>query len=221
MYHRRISQIWKMKRRRTERRTRSGTDLRRRNGTLCSFRGADILPGSLLCEGRFYGAGGGGHGTLPVGTDAAGADCLGRTDRSDNTADIGICQKKSGSTCLSGNPGSDKRGRGIRIINQVDLESYLKGVVPSEMPADAPVEALCAQAVCARTYAVRQIREQRMAEWNADVDDTVSCQVYNNIPEQETSNQAVDATCGMVMLCGGEPIEAYFFFDFLGIYRYG
>ena len=100
---------------------------------------------------------------------------------------------------------------GFRIINQVDLESYLKGVVPSEMPADAPVEALCAQAVCARTYAVRQIREQRMAEWNADVDDTVSCQVYNNIPEQETSNQAVDANCGMVMLCGGEPIEAYFF----------
>lgn len=100
---------------------------------------------------------------------------------------------------------------GFRIINQVDLESYLKGVVPSEMPADAPVEALCAQAVCARTYAVRQIREQRMEEWNADVDDTVSCQVYNNIPEQETSNQAVDATRGMVMLCGGEPIEAYFF----------
>ena len=45
--------------------------------------------------------------------------------------------------------------QGFRVINQVDLESYLKGVVPSEMPADAPAEALCAQAVCARTYAVR------------------------------------------------------------------
>ena len=101
--------------------------------------------------------------------------------------------------------------QGFRVINQVDLESYLKGVVPSEMPVDAPAEALCAQAVCARTYAARQIREERMKEWDADVDDTVSCQVYNNIPEQAASNQAVDATRGMVMLCGGEPIEAYFF----------
>ncbi len=101
--------------------------------------------------------------------------------------------------------------QGFRVINQVDLESYLKGVVPSEMPVDAPTEALCAQAVCARTYAVRQIREERMKEWNADVDDTVSCQVYNNISEQAASNQAVDATRGMIMLSDGEPIEAYFF----------
>ena len=101
--------------------------------------------------------------------------------------------------------------QGFRVINQVDLESYLKGVVPSEMPADAPAEALCAQAVCARTYAVRQIREERMKEWDADVDDTVSCQVYNNISEQAASSQAVDATRGMIILSDGKPIEAYFF----------
>lgn len=109
--------------------------------------------------------------------------------------------------------------QGFRVINQVDLESYLKGVVPSEMPADAPEEALCAQAVCARTYAVRQIREERMKEWDADVDDTVSCQVYNNISEQAASSQAVDATRGMIILSDGKPIEAYFF-DFLGLHRY-
>ena len=101
--------------------------------------------------------------------------------------------------------------QGFRVINQVDLETYLKGVVPSEMPADAPAEALCAQAVCARTYAVRQIREERMKEWDADVDDTVSCQVYNNISEQAASSQAVDATRGMIILSDGKPIEAYFF----------
>ena len=98
--------------------------------------------------------------------------------------------------------------QGFRVINQVDLESYLKGVVPSEMPVDAPAEALCAQAVCARTYAVRQIREERMKEWDADVDDTISCQVYNNISEQAASSQAVDATRGMIILSDGEPIEA-------------
>lgn len=86
--------------------------------------------------------------------------------------------------------------------------------------ADAPAEALCAQAVCARTYAVRQMREERMKEWDADVDDTVSCQVYNNISEQAASSQAVDATRGMIILSDGKPIEAYFFSDFLGLHRY-
>lgn len=50
-----------------------------------------------------------------------------------------------------------------------------------------------------------------MKEWGADVDDTVSCQVYNNISEQAASSQAVDATRGMIILSDGEPIEAYFF----------
>ena len=100
---------------------------------------------------------------------------------------------------------------GMTVINELPMESYLCRVVPSEMPADAPAEALCAQAVCARTYAVRQIREERMKEWDADVDDTVSCQVYNNISEQAASSQAVDATRGMIILSDGKPIEAYFF----------
>lgn len=104
-----------------------------------------------------------------------------------------------------------REAEGFLIVNQIDLEEYLKGVVPGEMPADAPIQALCAQAVCARTYAVRQMRDSRMEQWEADVDDTVSCQVYNNISRQPSSDQAVDDTKGLIVCCDGEPIEAYFF----------
>ena len=47
---------------------------------------------------------------------------------------------------------------GLLLLNEVDLEEYLKRVVPSEMPYTYELEALKAQAVCARTYACRQIR---------------------------------------------------------------
>lgn len=100
---------------------------------------------------------------------------------------------------------------GFLICNQVDLETYLKYVVPSEMPSGYPAEALKAQAVCARTYAMRQMSEERLDEYEADVDDSVSFQVYNNIGRQDTTDEAVDATRGVVMTYEGKPIQAYFF----------
>lgn len=101
--------------------------------------------------------------------------------------------------------------QGFLLINELPLETYLKYVVPSEMPASSPFEALCAQAVCARTYAVRQILDERMRKWRADVDDTVSCQVYQNIERFEASDRAVDATKGEILCWNEQPIEAYFF----------
>lgn len=100
---------------------------------------------------------------------------------------------------------------GYRIINQVELETYLKYVVPSEMPASYPMEALKAQAVCARTYALRQMSEKRLETYGADVDDTVSFQVYNNISRQAATDQAVDETAGTIMCWENQPIQAYFF----------
>ena len=103
------------------------------------------------------------------------------------------------------------RGGSFLIRNQVDLETYLKYVVPSEMPAEYPQEALRAQAVCARTYAVRQMQERRLTGYGADVDDSVSFQVYNNIGRQEAADEAVDSTRGVIMTYQGQPIQAYFF----------
>lgn len=97
------------------------------------------------------------------------------------------------------------------IVNEVNLETYLKYVVPSEMPASYPQEALKAQAVCARTYAVRQMKSSSLAEYGADVDDTVAYQVYNNIPRQNSTDAAVEDTRGVIMCNQNEPIQAYFF----------
>lgn len=101
--------------------------------------------------------------------------------------------------------------QGLYLVNVLDLETYLKYVVPSEMPASYAMEALKAQAVCARTYACRAIEENALAEYHAHVDDSVSYQVYNNIERQETSDQAVDETAGQIMTWEGQPITAYFF----------
>lgn len=97
------------------------------------------------------------------------------------------------------------------IINEVSLEEYLRRVVPSEMPSRYASEALKAQAVCARTYAVWQMKEYAYPEYEAHVDDSVSYQVYNNIESQESTDQAVEQTKGQIMLYGDEPVKAYYF----------
>ena len=97
------------------------------------------------------------------------------------------------------------------IVNEVPLEEYLCRVVPSEMPSTYEKEALKAQAVCARTYAVWQMREYAYPEYEAHVNDSVSYQVYNQIESQETTNQAVEATAGQIMLYQEEPVKAYYF----------
>ena len=97
------------------------------------------------------------------------------------------------------------------IINEVSLEEYLCRVVPSEMPSRYASEALKAQAVCARTYAVWQMKEYAYPEYEAHVDDSVSYQVYNNIESQESTDQAVEQTKGQIMLYGDEPVKAYYF----------
>ncbi len=104
-----------------------------------------------------------------------------------------------------------KQKESYRIINEVSLETYLKYVVPSEMPSSYPLEALKVQAVCARTYALRQIADQTLKKYDADVDDTINFQVYAHSSLKESSTQAVRDTMGQIISYEGEPIEAYFF----------
>lgn len=92
---------------------------------------------------------------------------------------------------------------GIVAINQVLLEEYLYGVVPSEMPADYPPEALNAQAICARTYAYGRMEHAGYPQYGAHVDDSTSYQVYNNVLEQEGSTTAVKDTYGELLLTEG------------------
>ena len=100
--------------------------------------------------------------------------------------------------------------KGIWVVNEVQLEDYLCRVVPSEMPAGHGLEALKAQAVCARSYAYNQIRANAVRRKGAHVDDTTTYQVYNNSNTKELCTQAVRETAGRVLTYDGEVITAYY-----------
>lgn len=103
--------------------------------------------------------------------------------------------------------------KGYVVINELPLEEYLYSVVPSEMPAGYPMEALKAQAICARTYAYLHVLEPAYPEWNAHVDDTTAFQVYHSVEEQESTTQAVVETTGMVLIApdGRNLAETYYY----------
>ncbi len=102
-------------------------------------------------------------------------------------------------------------GRGLTLVNNVDLESYLKGVVPWEIGRH-PVERLAAmqaQAVAARTYTVSHWGARRSRGF--DVFASVMDQVYKgSADEDEMCNRAVETTSGLVLKADGEEIEAYY-----------
>ncbi len=104
-----------------------------------------------------------------------------------------------------------KSDKGMTIINELPLEEYLYAVVPSEMPSYYPIEALKAQAVCARTYAYRHILHAGLADFGAHLDDTTSYQVYHNIDENAATTTAVKETDGMMLYYNGEPAENYYY----------
>ncbi|MDY0410197.1 SpoIID/LytB domain-containing protein [Virgibacillus soli] len=90
-------------------------------------------------------------------------------------------------------------GDKLHLINEVNLEDYLYQVVPSEMPASFGLEALKAQSVAARTYALGDYFSERFTEDGFFVLDSVMSQVYNNAPENALTTQAVQETAGIVM----------------------
>lgn len=95
----------------------------------------------------------------------------------------------------------------ILAINQLGIETYLPSVVGSEMPSKWPLAALQAQAVAARTYALRQ----RGSKGDFDVRATVSSQVYKGIESETPSTlEAVATTRSLVLVHGGRLINAVF-----------
>lgn len=107
--------------------------------------------------------------------------------------------------------------QGIAVINELPLEEYLYAVVPSEMPASYPEEALKAQAVCARTFAYRYILRAGIPELGAHVDDTTAYQVYHNIVENAASTTAVKETDGVLLTYQGEAAGNYYYSTSCGI----
>jgi len=100
-------------------------------------------------------------------------------------------------------------GSGLIVINDVDIESYIQGVVPSEMPSRWNSEALKAQAIAARSYAIANMGKR--ARYGYDVKDTTEDQVYRGASaETIKTNEIVKSTKGQVLVCGNKVIPAYY-----------
>jgi stage II sporulation protein D len=100
--------------------------------------------------------------------------------------------------------------RGISAINALGLESYVRGVVSAESPSAWPAEALKAQAVAARTYAITS-RAGSISDGFDQYADTRS-QVYKGVAaETPSTDAAVAATAGQVVTYGGQPVTTFFF----------
>lgn len=97
----------------------------------------------------------------------------------------------------------------MTVINYLTLQEYLYGVLPKEMSGDWPLEALKAQAVAARNYAVANIHKH--SNYGFDLCGTIHCQVYGGYDvEKPRSNMAVDATDGKLLTYKGKIISAFF-----------
>ena len=98
----------------------------------------------------------------------------------------------------------------IQAINTVDLEDYLRGVVPAEMQASWPMSALKAQVIAARTYTLASLSPDAAY----DVCATVECQVYEGMDiEHPLSDQAIRETAGMVLTYGDNFAYTYYHSD--------
>ena len=101
-------------------------------------------------------------------------------------------------------------GGNLCVINVVDLEDYVKGVIPYEMNGNWPIEALKAQAVCARTYATKTVKH--LSAYGFDVCNTTDCQVYYGrgsgvLYPSSTSDKAVDRTAGECLYYDDELVQ--------------
>ncbi len=126
-----------------------------------------------------------------------------------------VFRNSSGKLTVNGNPyrgGIEfyRTGGSMSVVNVVDIEQYLYGVVPKEMPALWSIEAVKAQAVAARTYAMNKKGVHTSSGY--ELCDTTHCQVYGGIKnEHENANLAVNQTEGVMCYYDGKPIDAVFY----------
>ena len=105
-----------------------------------------------------------------------------------------------------------RAGSSLSVINVLDLEDYLKGVVSNEMSDSWPLEALKAQAVCARTYAKIQMNSGKHASQGFDLCNTNHCQVYGGLNTSgSNTDRAVEETAGLCVWYNGALAETTYF----------
>jgi len=102
----------------------------------------------------------------------------------------------------------------VRVILQLPFEEYLRGVVPAEMPASWTMEALKAQAVAARTYALYQFTRLGPASDDYHFDDTILYQAFLGVTrENSRTDEAIRLTESQILTYGQKPIQSFFSAD--------
>lgn len=133
------------------------------------------------------------------------------TEKEDGTITIASISRNGIHPKYHGKMELSLREQGITVVNTLGLETYLYAVIPSEMPTSYPAEALKVQAVCARSYAYARLGGGVYEKYGADVDDSTSSQVYNNLPEDDASKKAVDDTRGQVLMYDKKVVTTYYY----------
>jgi stage II sporulation protein D len=101
-------------------------------------------------------------------------------------------------------------GGNLTVINYVNVEDYVKGVIPYEMSSSWPVEALKAGAVCARTYVMANLNKHRVSGF--DICNTTDCQVYRGTNSASAnSNSAVEGTTGQYLTYDDALCQTYYY----------
>ena len=119
-----------------------------------------------------------------------------------------LCAKR---TWYRGDFVINNMGSTVTLINDLPLEDYLKGVVPSEMPSKWNEEALKAQAIAARSYAVATKNAGKHGSKGFDVLDTTADQAYGGASaEKTTTSKAVDDTKGIVLVQNKKVLPTYY-----------
>lgn len=163
-----------------------------------------ILNNSYLSQGTSFGLG---YSGMKITYNGAQYDELTFTPQSpDGTIRLEIGAKKYN---YKGIMTFKATASGILPINIIDIEEYLKGVVAYEMSNSYPIEALKAQAVAARNYALTNINKHRSDGY--DLCDTTDCQVYKGYNATYTKViQAVEDTKGKILIYGDGIVSAYY-----------
>lgn len=100
-------------------------------------------------------------------------------------------------------------GKDMTVVNMVELDDYVKGVISSEMVPTWPLEALKAQAVCARNYVL--YNQNRHKKYHFDLCATVCCQAYSGRKKAtEHTDVAVEETAGVIATCEGKIVSLYY-----------
>ena len=114
-----------------------------------------------------------------------------------------------------------RTGGNLTVVNVLGLEDYINGVVCYEMGREWPLEALKAQAICARTYVMKNLNKHN--SYGFDICPSDSCQVYHGMGSNRTdygpsevSMRAVAETAGMVVKYGGKLAEVFYVSSFGG-----